>query len=39
MTVMAMLAATGNNSINTDPTFTGANVKYKHRKDHKTLEK
>jgi len=39
MTVMVVLAYTGNNSISTDPTFTGANVKYKHRKDHNTLEK
>jgi len=39
MTVMVVLADTGNNSISTDPTFTGVNVKYKNRKDHKTLEK
>jgi hypothetical protein len=35
---MVVLADTGNRSTNTDPTFTGANVKYEHRKDHKTLE-
>jgi hypothetical protein len=35
---MAVLADTGNRSTNTDHTFIGANVKYKHRKDHKTVE-
>jgi hypothetical protein len=39
MTVIVALADTGNRRTNIDPTFTGANVKYKHRKDHKTREK
>jgi hypothetical protein len=29
MTVMVVLADTGNRSTNTDPTFTGANIKYR----------
>jgi hypothetical protein len=36
---MMVLADTGNRGTNTDPTFTGGNIKYRHRKDHKTLEK